>query len=575
MKIHPASFAEYQQLVHTSMGKQPASLWFRNARFLNVYTGEIEQAHIYLAGRRIAYVGNKELPAAEQASRIIDLEQDLLLAPGYIEPHTHPCQLYNPFSWAEALLTRGTVASVNDNLTLLMLLGPRALEFIDELDKRSAHLCLWWYTFDSARIAFTEQDPLFARWLTHPLVLQGGEFTAWSAFLKGDPELMQRLFAIKQQFGKRVEGHLPAASSATLNALTAAGIGADHESLNGDDILKRLRLGLYATLRYSSIRPDLPDIMRSIIHHPGLNLSRLMLTSDGPAPFFVEQSSCANMLALLMEAGLPPVQAYRLATLNPATYYGLDEDLGGIAPGRLACLNVLSSLENPVPVHVMQEGEWVVRDGQRLPRTDQEEQAAWLRTVFPSRNMAVLLRPERIQANVDTGIALINDVITRPYVFTATAPLEADECFLSLIDAQGEWRVHTRLKGFSTGLLGLASTYSASTEVLVVGRDRASMCQAVQEVIALGGGIVALFADGERFTLSLPLSGIMSLEPMQLIGEHTLALAQKMRHYGYPFQDPSYTLLFLTATHLPFVRLTSHGVLLIKEQRLIAPHPVG
>jgi adenine deaminase len=350
MKIRPYSLEEYQRLVHVSLGRTPASVCFLNARFLNVYTGQIDQGNIYLAGKRIAYVGNKQFPLAPE-TKVIEADEDTILVPGYIEPHTHPCQMYNPLTWGEALLKEGTVASMNDNLTLLMLLEQQALNFIEELDARGKHLWLWWCTFDAKKTAVARRPELLQTWMKHPLVIQGGEFTAWSTFLHDDPDLLNTMYALKTAFVKRVEGHLPGASAETLNALAAAGIGADHEALNGDDILKRLRLGLYATLRYSSIRPDLPAILGSIAFHPQLNLNRLMLTSDGPAPFFVEKSSCANMIKLVMQSGLPPVAAYRMATLNPATYYGIDEDLGGIAPGRLACFNILQLLDDPTPLY--------------------------------------------------------------------------------------------------------------------------------------------------------------------------------------------------------------------------------
>jgi len=336
MKIRPYSLDEYQELLQVSLGQKPASVYFKNARFLNVYTGQLDRGTIALSGRRIAYVGDKEFSLSSE-TELVELDEDLLLVPGYIEPHTHPCQMYNPLTWGEALLKQGTAISMNDNLTLLMLLGQEALPFIEKLDEAGQHLWLWWSTFDSAKTAIPTHHDQLRAWMTHPLVVQGGEFTAWSSFLRGDTTLLNTMYQLKTEFGKRIEGHLPGASADTLTAMTAAGIGADHEAMDGNDILKRLRIGLYATLRYSSLRPDLPAILEQIAFHPQFNLSRLMLTSDGPAPFFVEQASCANMLKMVMQAGLSAADAYRMATLNPATYYGLDEDLGGIAPGRLAC----------------------------------------------------------------------------------------------------------------------------------------------------------------------------------------------------------------------------------------------
>ncbi|HEU5379979.1 MAG TPA: hypothetical protein VFV38_31540, partial [Ktedonobacteraceae bacterium] len=224
MKIRPYGLEEYQRLVHVSLGRTPASVCFLNARFLNVYTGQIDQGNIYLAGKRIAYVGNKQFPLGPE-TKVIEADENTILVPGYIEPHTHPCQMYNPLTWGEALLKEGTVASMNDNLTLLMLLEQQALNFIEELDACGKHLWLWWCTFDAKKTAVARSPEFLQTWMKHSLVVQGGEFTAWSAFLHDDPDLLNTMYALKTAFGKRVEGHLPGASAETLNALAAAGIG--------------------------------------------------------------------------------------------------------------------------------------------------------------------------------------------------------------------------------------------------------------------------------------------------------------------------------------------------------------
>ncbi len=570
MKIHPSSFEEYQNLIKVSLGREPASLWLKDVHFLNVYTGQIEQGHIYISSRRIAYVGNKEFSIAPETN-VVDFNKTFLVVPGYIEPHAHPCQMYNPLTWGEASLNQGTVASVNDNLSLLMLLGPHAIDFIEQLDQLGDHIWLWWHTFDMERANIADSYDTLRTWFKHPLVVQGGEFTAWQAFLKDDPELVRTMFTIKHDFQKRVEGHLPGASIETLNALVAAGIGADHEALDGADIIKRLQIGLYATLRYSSIRPDLPQILDYVAHHPQFNLSRVMLTSDGSAPAFVEQSSCANMIRMVIQSGLPYADAYRMASLNPATYYGLDEDLGGIAPGRLACLNVLHSIDDPEPIHVMQEGKWVIYDRKPVESNGRQEHDRWLQRCFSKRTYTIAVNPESIRQNLDVGIQLINNVITRPYTTSSYDELHSDECFISLIGLDGQWRVHTRIKNFAKGLLGLASTFSASTETIVIGRDKEYMCSALQQVIEMGGGIVALFEGDDQMIIPLPLGGIMSLQSMEVLRASTTAFARKIQSYGYPFEDPIYTLLFLTAIHLPSVRLTRDGIYLVRENRTIRP----
>jgi adenine deaminase len=572
MRIYPMNINEYRKLISVSMGDQPATVWLKQVSYLNVYTGEVEQANIYLSDGRIAYVGPKELPISSN-TQVVELERGHIIVPGYIEPHAHPCQMYNPFTWGEALLRAGTVLSINDNLTLLMLLGNDALQFIEKLEQESSHMFLWWCNID--RPDLVDQSTMEA-WLQHNRVIQCGELTEWPKLLQGDEELIERLYLAKRHHRMRAEGHLPGVSYEKISAMAAAGIGADHESLHAEDVLKRLRAGLYVALRYSSIRPDLPDILKGMGHDSRFNLNRMMLTSDGPSPNLVEKTSSASMIKMCLEAGIPIAEAYRLATLNPAVYYGLEEDLGGIAPGRLACLNVLTSINEPVPLHVMQRGEWVVRNGRRVLEPDDTAISTWLRKVFPSRRTFVNLRLEQMEIQTDTGIELVNDVITKPYYFDLRSELETDENWMTLLDANGDWMINTRIKGFATGVEALASTYNASNDTLLLGRSPSAMCEASRELQLHGEGILVYFVDGEKVYIPLPLSGAMSLERMESVGTRVDQLNQKMRAHGYRFTDPLYSLLFLTASHLPHIRVSEKGLYLVKTgETLFAATPLS
>ncbi|WP_181150917.1 adenine deaminase C-terminal domain-containing protein [Paenibacillus sp. PCH8] len=538
---------------------------------MNVYTGEVEQANIYLSGSRIAYVGPKELPVSVH-TQLVELERGHIVVPGYIEPHAHPCQMYNPYTWGEALLRKGTVLSINDNLSLLTFLGTEALPFIEKLEETSHHMFLWWCNIDRP----DRVNPLTVeKWLQHHLVIQSGELTEWPKLLQNDEVLVEQLYLTKTHHRMRAEGHLPGVSYEKISTMAAAGITADHEALHAEDVLKRLKAGLYASLRYSSIRPDLPHILKGMKGDSRFNMNRMMLTSDGPSPNYVEKTSCASMIKICLETGIPVADAYRLATLNPAVYYGLEEDLGGIAPGRLACLNVLTSIHEPEPLHVLQRGEWAVRNQRRVMEPDEAEIRTWLRSAFPSRRTIVNLRLDQMETRTNTGIELVNDVITQPYPFDPHAELETDENWITLLDANGSWVINTRIKGFASGVKALASTYNASNDTLLLGRSLSAMREASQEMGLRGEGILVNFVDGEQLYIPLPLSGAMSMESVESIGASVDQFNEKMRSHGYRFGDPLYSLLFLTASHLPHIRVSDKGLYLIKTgETLISATPL-
>ncbi|WP_202080904.1 adenine deaminase C-terminal domain-containing protein [Caldalkalibacillus salinus] len=569
MSIRPQTLEQYQSFMLIAQRKKSPSQWLKGVNVLNVYTGQVETVHIHIAGDRIAYVGEKE-PVVGPETKVIELQPHQVIVPGYIEPHAHPFQWYNPFTWGDYVLKQGTTTSINDNMSLFKhLTDDQALQFIERLDAEGDHLWLWWSRFD-AQTAFDEKSRTrFApsslqRWLSHRLVIQGGEFTSWPLFLEGDVQLQEAMLLTRQTYQKRVEGHLPGASAETLNALTAAGIGADHESLNGEDVVKRLRLGLYATLRYSSIRPDLPELLKDIRQHPELNTNRLMLTNDGSMPYFLEGSGCDNMIRMVLNEGFEPAEAYRMATLNPATYYGIDLLLGGIAPGRLAHLNVLESLDEPTPTHVMVDGKWVIQDKKRrtLAATPQ-----WIKDRFSPLQQNINCEVSWLEHICgDIGVELVNEVITRPYTYTPDNELSEDECYLSLLTNDGRYILNTRIKGFARHLEALASTFTVTKDYILIGRDKEKMISVLKRTIEEGGGIRALFEDGNEQVIPLPLAGGMSPEPVETLITMSQDFIEKLQHEGHPFNDPIYTLLFLTATHLPFIRLTEQGLYAIKDK---------
>ena len=186
---------------------------------------------------------------------------------------------------------------------------------------------------------------------------------------------------------RRVEGHNAGASYRRLNELSAAGISADHEAITGEEALARLRLGMWTMLRQSSLRPDLEPMLRELLPVVGA-ARRLMFTTDGAVPsFYAERGVIGGCLRIATALGVDPMRALQMATIDPATFLGLDEELGGIAPGRHATLNVLPAI-----------GEWrpgagVRRRADRRPRRRAGRGAAGARLAGRARAWSRRTRP--------------------------------------------------------------------------------------------------------------------------------------------------------------------------------------
>lgn len=582
LRLRTLSEEAYIRLIRTARRQHPATVWMANGQVLNVYTREWQQAHVVIAGERIAYVGEKE-PLTDEGTIVLDAS-GYYLVPGYVEPHAHPFQWYTPESLAEHALRSGTTTLISDSLMLSALLPLDDVErLMDELAEHPVKQLFWArldsQTYQPAGEAFTKEG--IARMIRHPRVIQGGELTRWGGVLQEEATLLDGLKRVRDA-GKRLEGHLPGASLDTLNAGAAAGITACHESTSWEDVLNRLRLGYYAALRHSSIRPDLPELVAGLRRLGIPWSSRLLLTSDGATPPMLRHGLMNETIRVAIEAGIPPIDAYIMATLNPAVYYGLDAEIGGIAPGRIADILFLADPQSPTPELVVANGAVAAEKGQL---TMELPGIAWERCKFPCRGSKLpAINPDWFALPARPGVEvpvlqMNNAVITT----LATEQLSGDEhgnipwredpglACMAFIDEEKGTLTRALVRGFGQDIEGLATSFTAESGWLVLGRNPHAMAQALSCAIELGGGIALVDAGQVVYKFALPLGGVMSPLPMAEIVGAAEEFVRMMRAKGHPHLDPIYSLLFFTAAHLPHVRFSGDGLYEVKQARVIRP----
>lgn len=560
---------ERRGLVAVAQGRAPADRYVRGGLLLNVYTGEVYPANVAIKGERIAYVGLRDDMVGPRTDVIEAAGRTLV--PGYIEPHTHPWNLCTPAALARHILPLGTTTLFADNLLLHWLAGLRGFERAVAALARGP-LRFYWMVRPHAQSRTSGEDARFplrtlARMMDHPLVAAVGEVTRWTDLLAGRPELFERL-ALGPARGKRIEGHTAGANAERVAALAAAGLSSDHEPITGQEALDRARQGIAVMLRQSSLRPDLRGLLKPFVQSGALG--RLMLTTDGSTPAFtMEHGHVDGLVRLAMEEGVPPVDAYRMVTLNPAAYYGKDADLGGIAPGRFADILLLSDLAEPRPRAVIARGRIAAQDGRLVARI---AEPPWSR-IFPSpaarlgRRWRIASEDLALPAGPLPVIRMVSTVIT------ALEEREAapGDLHVALLDRLGRWVTTTALAGFAADLDGLAATLSTDYEIIAVGRSPEAMARAVNRLLALRGGVVVVEGERAIFELPLPVGGLMSTRPLPELAARERELKALLAARGYPFHDPIFTLYFMTADFLPVVRLSSRGVWDVKRGRILRP----
>ncbi|WP_100408290.1 adenine deaminase C-terminal domain-containing protein [Bacillus solitudinis] len=572
-RIYRWTKKKLRQQLAVVRGEDAPSLVLKGATYLNFARRKWLKANIWISQDRIVYVGD-EMPSMLTDAEVVDC-QNSVIVPGYIEHHSHPFQLYNPHSFAKYASTRGTTTLINDNMLFFLHLGKtKALSLIEALDELPTTM-YWWARYD-AQTELSGEDMFsnskMKEWLEHHLVVQGGELTSWPKVLEGDDSILHWMQET-QRLRKPIEGHLPGASERTLSQMALLGVTCDHEAMTGEEVLRRLNIGYTASLRHSSIRPDLPRLLQEM-QELGIDyFGRCLMTTDGSPPSFYEDGVMDKLIKIALENGLKPEDAYGMATYYVARYYHIDHKLGMIAPGRVAHLNFLSSPNDPTPISVLAKGQWMVRDGKV---NNGFETFPWEDFDIGPLEIDWDLHEDELSFSMPMGIEMTNAVILKPYQIPIecnerTLSKQHDESFFVMIDKHGKWMICTMIKGFANAVSGFASSFSNTGDIILIGKDLSDMVAAFRALKDQGGGMTIVEDAVVIGSIPLQLLGVLSTKSMQGIMEDEKKFVQLLRERGYKHEDPIYSLLFFSSTHLPYIRVTQRGIYDVHKKTILFP----
>jgi len=400
--------------------------------------------------------------------------------------------------------------------------------------------------------------------LDHPRVLGIAEMMNFPGVLFRVPEVLRKVALAD---GRPLDGHAPGLSGKDLNAYIAAGIRSDHECIALEEAREKLRRGMWIMLREGTTEHNLGTLLPLV---QPLNARRCILVSDDRHPDdLMDQGHMDHSLRLAMEAGMDPVMAIQMATLNTAEYFGL-RDLGAVAPGYRADMVVLDDLREVRVGMVFKDGQLVARDGQLLPSAPKPPTVSlgntmrvdWDRVRFELAAEGKQARVIQVLPDQVLTHALIEEVQVEDGL--AVADTDRDLLKLAVIErhhASGNMAMGF-VRGFGLRRGALASTVGHdSHNLVVVGADDGDMMAAARHLADLGGGFAAV-ADGQVLAdLPLPIAGLMSDQPLEVVRQamdRLLGVAREELGTGLP--NPFMTLSFVALAVIPELRLTDRGL---------------
>ena len=580
--------AELQRMIRAALGEINADLVITGGRLINVYSGEVlEGFEIAVSGGRICYVGPSAQHARGETTEVLDA-CGFYVSPGFIDGHTHIGHYARPFENLQSFLPHGTTAVIASCDEMSTVFGYRGLKvFLDEVERHPVKV----FTLISM---VAPQDPLLcntaslsqqeiAEALSDPRVLGVGEIVSWLRLLQCDDALLETLERAHRS-GQIIHGHTAGARDRKLSAVATAGISSCHEPIRLEDALERLRLGYWTMLREGSLRRDLQETLEPLIKL-GVSLQRLILVTDSMTPDDVEElGHMDNVVRRAISLGLPPMQAVQAVTLNPAIYSGLDQEIGGIAPGRWADIVLIEDLEQCRVGQVLVKGKTVAREGksvvdERAPMTLPEDMFSCL-TVGPTISAEQLVIASPSPAPRVRVMELLNQTITAEKVLkveAASGLLVADPQRDLLKVAMFDRHHGTKqpslgfLNGFGAcvGAVGLTANLDENT-LLVVGSDDQDMALCANALIAAGGGIAIVDHNLILEKIGFPFGGIFSLDPWSVVGKRLRRIQNRLHDRGSPFDKPIFALTFLPFVSLPSLRITSRGLVNVKERKIVS-----
>lgn len=573
-----------RDLVAVAAGRKTADLVIRNGCWVNVYSGElIEATTIAILGCRIAYCGPDRSDFIGPDTMVIEAEGRYLV-PGLLDSHVHiESSMLCVREFAAAVLPHGTTGAFIDPHEIANVLGLDGVRLMAE-EAKSTPMQIYVQVPSCVPAApgletsgATMGPRQVAEALTWDHVIGLGEVMNYPGVAAGDPMLHAEI-AEALKAGKTVGGHYASADlGLPFHAYAAAGPSDCHEGHRPEDVVARVRQGMVAMLRQGSSEQNVVAQAKAITEGK-IDPRRTVLCTDDRHPMTLLQSGhIDSVVRLAIAQGIAPMTAIQMATLNTAEHFGVAGDVGGIGPGRFADILIVSDLESLKIDCVVAAGDVVAERGVltvSTPPFDYPESAK--NSVKISRRITA--DDFRIDAPTSTDSVrcrvieiVANQVLTRcgyddiPIVDEMLAPeKKSGVSSLAVIDRHsGSGRIAVGLvKGYGlTQPYGLASTVAHdSHNLLVMGSDRDLMAIAANRVVALGGGTCLVGSEGVLAEIPLPIAGLMSEEPIDIVAAQADRMREKLKGLGCSVDDALMSFHFLALPVIPELRLTDLGL---------------
>lgn len=553
-----------ERVINTARGIEKADLVIKNAYIVNVFTDEIYQADIAITEGIIVGVG-KDYHGKKEING-----EGKFVSPSFIDGHVHlESSMLLPSEFAKLVVPSGTTTVITDPHEISNVLGLHGISFIkNAVEGLPMNVycmlpsCVPATSFETSGFDLQSYD--LSMLIDRPWILGLAEMMNFTGVLNNDPVVMSKI-ELARRFNKRIDGHAPQLTGKDLCAYASAGVSSDHECTTPDEALEKLRLGMYIMIREGTAAKDLKALIPVLLKQ---NTDKCIFVTDDRHPHDLK-THINGMVKTCVEAGLPPVKAIRIASLNAAEYFGL-KNLGAIAPGYKADLLLLSDLTEFNPELVIKDGNVVAMNGKLITETHSNMQISargsvnvrWIeRNDFKIKAesdyvKAIQIIPEQLITKIyDAKISVVDGY--------AESNLEDDILKICVIERHRASGNIGRgfVRGFKLKSGAIASTVAHdSHNMVIIGTNDEDMYRAAVRLIKLQGGKVVVNNGEVLAELPLPIAGIISDREYEFVINRCDQLNAAAKSLGCQLGDPFMAMAFLSLPVIPEIKITDKGV---------------
>ncbi len=581
-----------QTLVNVAMGRAPADLVIKNGQWVCVQSREIiPHTDIAIVEGHIAYVGEDAAHTIGKTTEIIDADGSYLV-PGLLDAHMHvESGMVTVSEFVRAVVPHGTTGIFIDPHEIANVFGLKGVKLmVDEAARQPIHVYVQMPScvpsapgLETPGAAISPEDVTEA--MTWPGIIGLGEMMNFPGAIAGEEKMHAELRATRQA-GKVIGGHYPSPDlGLPFHGYMACGIEDDHEGTRIEDAIARARQGMKVMLRHGSAWHDVAAQVAAITAQ-GLDSRHFLLCTDDSHAETLRTGHMNRVVRVAIGAGVPPITAIQMATLNTAEHFGVAREMGSIAPCRSADILLVDDLSDFKTRTVIARGTVVARAGELLIPIPPYPYPVWATNSvrLPRRLTAqdfFLKASGRIGKVTANVIGIIeNQAPTRHLHMEISvthgelpADINRDLAKIALVERHhgtGDIQV-AFVSGFGFSVpCAVASTVAHdSHQLLIVGTDESCMAMAANRLAETGGGQVVVKEGGIIGEVQLPIAGLMSNERADVVARKVASVLDGFKACGCNLNNPNMQLSLLALVVIPELRISDKGLVDVTRFEII------